>query len=414
MTLSITPILAQFNVKNQNTSKNKPTSNLPVTSPMSYSLAKDTVSFTGREGRVVKGATQLFEDCLRQSYTKGMQRYERIATAYSDGLRSIADDLSEYGIIFDKAYNDPHLVKSPDARASKVKRSGTFELTDGIRATLFMKNPYDMETLFSRILPAMAKRGYVVADAKMSIAELMKRGYVPSKDEMKDLSKMVNVPDLDIRLDTEKLADELQYIPPQFRYCVSKPQKSGYEDIQIRFRRAHVKEENPVLHELIVLFGEKTAKNKSLESEKVYTPLRQFGELHFKNMDGVQSKFVETAERYIDLIKEFFTGKISAKLFSNAKNYDMYGIEDEIPIRFGDTAKVIKKQYFDGLKKSTSKVYAELKEGITDEEKLLELDKSLRHDRRLINKISQQLDDTIVYFESLPGGKRPTKAQPQQ
>ena len=41
------------------------------------------------------------------------------------------------------------------------------------------------------------------------------------------------VPDLDIRL--EDVSDQITKLSPELRYSIGKPQKSGYEDLQMRF-----------------------------------------------------------------------------------------------------------------------------------------------------------------------------------
>ena len=43
------------------------------------------------------------------------------------------------------------------------------------------------------------------------------------------------VPDLDIRL--EDVSDQITKLSPELRYSIGKPQKSGYEDLQMRFIR---------------------------------------------------------------------------------------------------------------------------------------------------------------------------------
>ncbi len=360
-----------------------------VTSPKLSELKSDTVSFTGGRATVA--------DYLEAQVAAASPRLERIATTYLDILESVAFKLKDRGVSFDRAYCEMHPVKSPKSYTSKVVRSGKFKVPDTIRATLYCNNPYDLSVLTDGILPEMKKRGYVLADTEMSIKDLIKRGYVPSEDELKDLSKEKIVPDLDIRL--ADVSDEVTNLPQKLRYSISKPQKSGYEDIQMRFVRDFDKRKNPTNHELIILFGPHYSEAKFNESNRVYGIVRLFNELNMKFTDSTLGSHSQKAKRYVDLISQMFTGKVSQKLYANAKNKDLYDISEEIPIVFSDVDKKMFENYFSGLKDRVLSLYKDAKKAAVNSESVKkQLTKEYRQDKALIDKIHKNLQETIEYY----------------
>ena len=73
----------------------------------------------------------------------------------------------------------------------------------------------------------------------------------------------------------------------------------------------------------------------------MYGNLREFDELHADLSDKTMGSHAQKATRYIDLIQQMFRGKISEKLFINAKNKDLYQISDEVPITFSENDKKV-------------------------------------------------------------------------
>lgn len=224
--LSITPALSRANHLN---SINSPVQNKNVTVPKLNTLSKDTVSFSG-----IGGASSKVSDFLEAQVAADTPRLRRLAITYLDILESVAFRLKDKGFSFDRAYCELNPVKSPKSYSSKIVRSGKFKVPDTIRATLYCNNPYDLDSLNS-LLTEMKKRGYVLGTEKMTIKDLMKRGYIPTEEEAKKLDLEKTVPDLDIRLDD--VADQVTKLPEELKYSIGKPQKSGYEDIQMRFVR---------------------------------------------------------------------------------------------------------------------------------------------------------------------------------
>ena len=79
----------------------------------------------------------------------------------------------------------------------------------------------------------------------MPLVKLLKRGYIPTVEELQDSSKLVKVADLDFRLNNGQL--DVDNMPESLRHFVSKPLKSGLEDIQLRFiRTSDINVPNPV------------------------------------------------------------------------------------------------------------------------------------------------------------------------
>ena len=347
-------------------------------------LKNDTVSFTGGQTTVA--------DYLQAQVVAASPRLQRIATTYLDILESVAFRLKDKGVSFDRTYCELHPVKSPESYTSKVVRSGKFKVPDTIRGTLYCNNLYDLSVLMDGILP-----------------EMKKRGYVPSENELKDLSKEKIIPDLDIRL--TDISDEVVKLPSNLRYSIGKPQKSGYEDIQMRFVREFDKSKNPINHELIVLFGPHYSEAKYNESNRVYGIVRLFNELNMKFEDGSIGSHSQKAKRYVDLINQMFVGKISQKLFANAKNKDLYDISEEIPIVFSEVDKRMFENYFSGLKDRILSLYKEAKKSaVNSGYAQKQLNKEYHQDKALIEKIYKDLKETIEYY-NYKSGLKSTKVE---
>lgn len=385
--LSITPALSRANHLN---SISSPVQNNNVTAPNLKALPKDTVSFSGM-GR----ASSKVSDFLEAQVAADTPRLRRLAITYLDILESVAFRLKDKGFSFDREYCELSPVKSPDSYASKVVRSGKFKVPDSIRATLYCNNPYDLDSL-NLLLAEMKKRGYVLGTEKKTIKDLMKRGYIPTEEEAKKLDLEKVVPDLDIRLDD--VADQVTKLPESLKYSIGKPQKSGYEDIQMRFVRDFDAKKNPVSHELLIVFGPNYSKAKHAESSFIYTPLRELDELHVDLSNKTIGSHSQKASRYIDLIRQMFRGKVSEKLFLNAKNKDLYDLSDSIPISFSETDVSMFENYFAGLHDRVSSVYKEARKSpkITDSEKK-QLAKDLRSDKALLNKVHDNLKKAISH-----------------
>ncbi len=341
-----------------------------------------------------RGGTKI-ADLVENRVSNNMERLNRIATTYLDVLESVAAKLKDKGIIFDRAYCEQNPVKSPKSYTSKIVRSGSFKVPDAIRATLYITNPYDLSVLNDELLPELKKRGYVISDTEMTVKDLKKRGYIPEPNESDDKEKII--PDLDIRL--ADVVEQISKLNPEYRYAISKPQKSGYEDIQMRLVRSFEKRKHPLQHELLILFGPNYAEAKHLESEKVYGILRKFDELNVKVKANEENPDAKLIYRYIDLIEKMMRGKISQKLYENAKNKDMFNIEEQIPITFLKTDLAQFEHYFKVLKSKISSYYrSEKLANQNNPEMLKQLSREQRADQARVNIIYDKLSETLAYF----------------
>ena len=229
----------------------------------------------------------------------------------------------------------------------------------------------------------------------MTVKDLKKRGYIPEPNESDDKEKII--PDLDIRL--ADVVEQISKLNPEYRYAISKPQKSGYEDIQMRLVRSFEKRKHPLQHELLILFGPNYAEAKHLESEKVYGILRKFDELNVKVKANEENPDAKLIYRYIDLIEKMMRGKISQKLYENAKNKDMFNIEEQIPITFLKTDLAQFEHYFKVLKSKISSYYrSEKLANQNNPEMLKQLSREQRADQARVNIIYDKLSETLAYF----------------
>ena len=103
-----------------------------------------------------------------------------------------------------------------------------------------MDDPYDMNILANYILPELRGCGYEIRGLEQGTK---KKGKSP-------------IVDFDIRLEgiTPKQTEVLE---EPLRNLISGPQKSGYEDIQMRLIDTTASPSNQVPHELLILFWEK-------------------------------------------------------------------------------------------------------------------------------------------------------------
>ena len=344
ITFNNTPVYNNYNNYNTNSIQHR-------TSPvLRRPLDRDTVSFKQSS----------IKESLELQHERNMAQYRIYADVFFDALENVAHELSGYGVSFDRQYAMLNPIKSAASMSSKISRSGSFDVPDLIRTTIYLQNPYDEEFIYQKFLPAMEDKGYV-------------------------LSKVNGKPDIDFRLEG-----------------IGEPQKSGYEDIQMRFVEKKAKK-NKIKHELIVLFGPNYAQAKHIESEKVYNLIRQFDELHIDFTDAPIGSNEFKAHRYIQLIKTQARNKISKKLFDNAKNKDFYKIDDVAPITFSPENKALINNYFAALKDRTKDYYRHKRTQAQNSElALIQLRKDEKDDLTLINYIDAMFGASIKYFEKNP------------
>ena len=333
---------------------------------------------------------------------KDMGRMQRIATTFLDVIESVAMKLKNKGVSFNREYNEGHAVKSPAKYPSKIIRSGSMEIRDRVRATLFCKNIYDLSILNDDILPEFKKRGYVLADIGEKCENLLKRGFIP--EESTSLNAIIKVPDIDIRLNKSDL--QIDKLDPQLHFAISKPQSSGYEDIQMRLVRDYDKRRYPVTLELIILMGENYANAKHIDSDMIYNFTRKFKELNIVK-NHYPDEEVSKAKRYVELIKAMFETEATRKLYDNAKNKDMYGIEEEIPIKFSPSSIKLFENYFIDLNRAIASFYrGKIDSCKKNELKIKKLKAEQRADKALIQDVQTNLRKTIEFLNKQKTAKK--------
>lgn len=328
--------------------KNNLNNNYVIQPRFVQTLRHDSVNFTQSS----------IKDSIELAHERNMEKYKVYAEVFFDALDSVAKEFEDYGVSFDKKYAHKNPIKSASSLSSKISRSGSFDVPDLIRTTMYIQNPYDTEFIYEKFLPAMENRGYVLA-------------------------KVNGKPDIDFRLEG-----------------LGEVKSSGYEDIQMRFVEKHGSSKNKIKHELIILFGPNYAEAKHNESEKVYNALRAFKELNLDTKDAKMGSHEFKAGRYIDLITIQVENKISKKLFDNAKNKDFYKIDDIAPIYFTDENKKLMKNYFAALKDRIRDAYKiKRAEARNSELATIQLRKDEKDDLALINYIQDLLRSSVKYFE---------------
>ena len=357
----LTPKFTNFTAQRRENSHNS----TPVMHSKLSPLSVDTISFTGAKDKAAKAVKKQVEskavtllDFIGARYEElDFPRYESISEAYLNTLSAVCTRLSNLGFTYDEAYNSQCPVKSVDSYLSKMKRSKSFTVLDPVRATIYNKDLYNLDNLtafLSEMLP-----GYIPYKTDVPLVKLMKRGYIPSVEELQSGAKTVKVTDLDFRLNNEQL--DVENMPEPLRPFVSGPLKSGLEDIQLRFIRTCDKDNpNPVYHELLIMFGPHSTIAKHQEHRDVYQWVRLFDEFEVPLEETSLQTHSGKALTYMERISEMFRGKVSQKLFLNAKNKDCLGIQEESRIVFTEEDLNLFRGYFNGLNDRLLSVYKSL------------------------------------------------------
>ena len=355
----LTPKFTNYTIQRRENSHNS----TPVMHSKLSPLSADTVSFTGAKDKAAKAVKKQVEskavtllDFIGARYEElDVPRYERISDLYHNTLSAVCTRLSNLGFTYDEAYNSQCPVKSVDSYLSKMKRSKSFTVLDPVRGTIYNKDLYNLDNL-TAFLNEMRAAGYIPYKTDVPLVKLLKRGYIPSVEDLQSGAKTVKVTDLDFRLNNEQL--DVENMPEQLRPFVSGPLKSGLEDIQLRFIRTCDKDvPNPVYHELLLMFGPHSTLAKHQEHRDVYQWVRLFDEIEVPLEETSLQTHSGKALTYMDRISEMFRGKVSQKLFLNAKNKDCLGINEESKIGFTEEDLKLFRGYFSGLNDRMRSVY---------------------------------------------------------
>ena len=375
-------ILPITNYQNHNKIQSVPRySNSTVTSP----IQNNYVSF---------GQAQRFADIFLYQLKKPSRKKQVLehSNLFSAASSSIAKKLEDRGVMYNEIYNSISPIKSEDSYWSKVQRSG-FDVRDEIRRTFFCNNAYDL-TVLKDIIKEFDDFGYLIAPINIPVEKMVEKGYSPSKSEFK--KGFVELPDIDIRLDSDKIT---KFVPELNSY-ISKPQKSGYEDIQLRFvTKSDVKEKepNPIKHELIIIFGDNYAKAKHYESEKIYKFTRQLDEMKFYRNTKSEGLKKRTGE-YIDAIKTKLNLRISQNLFASANSLDVKNIDNEMLINVSEQEMKELSKYFSKLKEKGHKYYEIAEQRAKTPARLKKIKQEHETDSKLLAEIRKNLEESIAFF----------------
>ena len=339
--MNIQAITPNFQIKNSAEKNNQNNRHVILTNSLNY-LSRDTVSFSGKEK-----ITHTFTDVIREAYNDKVPQYTILGTRLMDTLEAIANKLKEDKVSFDREYCEETTVKSTKSFLSKLKRSGESPM-DKIRSTLFVANPYDLKLINNKILPELKSRGYEI---------LM----VP--DKMSGKRVLTKKPDCDVRL--ADITDEnVQNLDEHLRQCIGKPQKSGYEDIQMRLIDTTESGRKKTPIELIILFGKNYAEAKHNESYYVYDITRALsGELHVASVKNPE--MYSPAKRIlnnIEIIKGQLNSFISKPLFINAKNIDFYHEKFQLPVELSKSTCEALNGLIEGIR---AKIHTHYKDELT-------------------------------------------------
>lgn len=330
-------IFPKFNFNNSNKYDNKSQNSTVLPSTLS-GLKADTISFSGNP---IKPAVITFKEVIADGYQKKIPLYQILGKKFILVLDSIATKLESYGVHFDLEYCEINPVKGLNSYMSKMRRSG--EVLDKIRATMYMDDPYDMNILGNYILPELRGCGYEIRGLEKGAKKKSKNPVV----------------DFDIRLGgiTSKQTEVLE---EPLRNLISGPQKSGYEDIQMRLIDTTASAKNQVPHELLILFGKNTAMAKHDESYYVFDIVRELSHMHIMDVpdDVVFKSPLNSAKSSFNLIRSQLNANISNPLFYNAKKLDYeHNPMGQIPVQLSEATAQSLETLIVCLREDTMKYY---------------------------------------------------------
>lgn len=325
---SITPNLF---INNRNSKVNNTNNYRHATMPMLNTLAQDTVSFSGTADKVSKTVNKAvrtvakksspsrIEQTIADGYVAKMNKYRTLGLRFMDTMTVITDGFIRkgYKVFFDRADCEAHMVKGKDSFVSKLKRSGESPM-DRVRATLYVEDPYDLKFIGRELIPALEERGLRIYMAP---------------DKVQGRRVLSKKPDFDIRLDHVD-PETIKYLPEELRGCIGKPQKSGYEDIQMRLVDTLDGSKDVTPIELLIVFGKNYSKAKHDESYYVYDISRALrNEMHISKVDASDPRSPEyRVKNNIGVIVDCLNTNISKPLFINGKSVDFYHEEPTIPV----------------------------------------------------------------------------------
>ncbi len=338
--------------------------------PRIQQLSADTVSFSGN----ITTPLSRIEEAIRLGYDKNLPFYRSMGARLMDTLKVIADKYASRGVSFDEAYCAPAVVKSTDSFISKFLRCG--ESLDRVRSTLFVENPYDFK-LIREILDDFELRGYFVRQ-------------IPQ-------GKKSSIPDFDIRLDGVKPEDTV-ILGEDLAKCIGKPQKSGYEDIQIRLVDKNLSKKDAPPLEVLILYGKNYAIAKHNESYYSYDIRRMLDNL--LHISKIENPNVHTPAYRVktntDTIGGILRDYIAKPLFFNAKNKDYFHESLKRPTELSQENCAVLRGLLNGIENKISLHYRMESAKVRASEYVPELEKLIQESEDYIER-----DDKTIYIADI-------------
>ncbi len=353
--MNIQQIIPNFSSSSLNKSPKQ--NNSAVILPVySHTLAKDTVSFSGK---IPVKSDNIIANAVEQSYFAQMGKFVEYARDFHRALKNACAKLKEEGFVYDEVYNSKHPIKSRDSFMDKFERQGYVQ--DTVRGTVYWTDQQNIPA-FKKFLDAMKDEGYEIATI---------RNYNP------ETGKYTKVPDLEIR-QSGITEDDLEPLGTFLKKAeISRPRSSTYSDYQMRFVPISQKgkKENKQPLELIMLYGPHYSKAKELESKYVYNISRQLGKLHI-NLDRNYAEKTpgRRIANNIDVIKTRLREDISKPLFMNAYIADakIRG-EEKLPVVISKMHCEMLDGYMSGIRQKIPMYYKEARQKFKSDDYISEI-----------------------------------------
>ena len=146
------------NFRNSSLNKSPKQNNSAVILPeYSHTLAKDTVSFSGK---IPNKSDSIIVNAVEQSYFSQMGKFVEYAKFFHKALKNACAKLKEEGFVYDEVYNSKHPIKSRDSFMDKFERQGYVQ--DTVRGTVYWTDQQNIPA-FKKFLDAMKDEGYEIA-----------------------------------------------------------------------------------------------------------------------------------------------------------------------------------------------------------------------------------------------------------
>lgn len=358
--MNIQAIIPQIQTVKSANNKHLNNSSTGIQPKYSYTLTKDTVSFSAKYQPKTIGNT--IENAIMQSYIINEPNLKARAIHFHKALKKVCERLSNIGFSYDENYNIKHPVKTLESFMDKYSRQGYVQ--DTVRGTAYWQDQHDIGA-FKQFIEEMKLEGYEIAPIRVLNPKTL---------------KFEKFPDLEIRQNGISKEDLALLGTFMQKAEISKPRSSTYSDFQMRFvsTGGAGKSENKQPIELIMLYGPHYANAKELESKYVYNIARSFDKLHI----DLHSKYPEKSParriaNNVDVIKTRLREDISRPLFTNAYNQDLkIKGEEKLPVMISKAHCEVLDGYMSGIRQKIPMYYREIKAKLKDDNYVIQIIKN--------------------------------------